>query len=86
MGMRFVSQLAKEFEGVCKWKHKSELSLIFPVVILCQNPQVIKACDIWQWIERHMDLWDEGHISALSNCVDEVLWNSGSGKVKGIEA
>ena len=87
VGLRFVSQLAKEFEGVRARKHNSERPLIFPAVILFRNPRITKSCDIRRRIERRLDLWDEGHYSALvADCVEEALRNSGSGKSAGFDA
>ncbi len=85
--MKFISQLVRAFEGVHYWKHNSEWPMIFLAVIPCQNPQVSKACNIFKWIERCIELWDKGRITALvSDYVEEALWNLGGGKAMGIRA
>ncbi len=85
--IRFISQLAKEFEGVHTQKHNSKCPLIFPAVIIYENHWVTNACNIWWQIERWLDLWDDRDFSAfVVNCMVEALWNLGWVKATGIDA
>ena len=57
---RFLLTLAAELNGIRHWKWKSELVIIFQMVILQQARLVTVTKNIQAKIDSRIDLWNSG--------------------------
>ena len=76
IGKRFVTTLAKLFEGLRERRWNVELALIYPAAILRKNPGSFKAAKIKQRIKQRMDLWDDRKIEALVTQIETAAIQS----------
>ena len=76
VGMRFISMLASEFNGVRARKWNSERPIIFAPIILRKTTGVYKARNIRTWITRRLNDWEKGNYAALvADTIGEALCN-----------
>ena len=68
---RFILRLVEEFIGIIEHKWKSEHPLVFLVVILRQEPDVQKHCDIRKSMAKRLDEWEADRYATLVRNVEE---------------
>jgi len=68
---RFILRLVEEFKGIRERLWNSERVLVFLAVILRQEPDVHKYCDIRKFIAKRLDEWEAGRYTTLVSKVEE---------------
>ena len=73
---RFILRLVQEFKGLRESLWNSERVLVFLAVILRQEPDVRKYCNIQKFIAKRLDEWEAGRYTTLVCNVEERVWPS----------
>ncbi len=78
---RVVSTLAGGFRGIRERRWNSKRALIIAACVLWRSPGVICSQDIKRRVERHLQLWTDGHYNALvQDIVREAMRGAGNGR------